>query len=220
MCSVKHICSAKRVLGVILLLIMTDVVLSPSQARASDLRLWYDEPAAQWVEALPVGNGRLGGMVFGGAEKAHIQFNEDTLWTGIPHDYSHAQAYQSLPEIRRLLLAGKQREADRLAGRTFMSAPLNQERYQPFGDIWLEFDGDGELTDYKRELDLDTAVATVQYTRAGVRYTRSVFSSHPDQAMVVRLSADKARQLNFTVSLTTPHTESQVTAGDDTLVLN
>jgi alpha-L-fucosidase 2 len=198
----------------------TTPVANPKQTQASALRLWYDEPAEQWVEALPVGNGRLGGMVFGGTEKAHIQFNEDTLWTGIPHDYSHAQAYESLPEIRRLLLTGKQREADRLAGRTFMSVPLNQERYQPFGDIWMEFDGDGEVTDYERELDLDTAVATVQYTRAGVRYTRSVFSSHPDQAMVIRLSADKARKLNFTVSLATPHEEAQVAARDNMLVLS
>jgi len=212
--------TVKRALLVNLLLIMASAVWCPHQARASELHLWYDEPAAQWVEALPVGNGRLGGMVFGGTEKAHIQFNEDTLWTGIPHDYSHVGAYEFLPEIRRLLLAGKQREADRLAGRSFMSVPLNQERYQPFGDIWLEFDGDGEITDYKRNLDLDSAVATVQYTRAGARYTRSVFSSHPDQVMVVRLSADRAKQLNFTVSLTTPHEESQVTAGDDTLVLN
>ena len=210
--------TVKRALLVNLLLIMASAVWCPHQARASELHLWYDEPAAQWVEALPVGNGRLGGMVFGGTEKAHIQFNEDTLWTGIPHDYSHVGAYEFLPEIRRLLLAGKQREADRLAGRSFMSVPLNQERYQPFGDIWLEFDGDGEITDYKRNLDLDSAVATVQYTRAGARYTRSVFSSHPDQVMVVRLSADRAKQLNFTVSLTTPHEESQVTAGDDTLV--
>ncbi len=188
-------------------------------AKNSDLRLWYDKPAQQWVEALPVGNGRLGGMIYGGIDQEHIQFNEDTLWTGIPHDYSHTGAYQFLPEIRRLLLAGKQREADRLAGRTFMSVPLNQERYQPFGDIRIAFDGDGEISDYRRDLDLDTAVASVQYTRAGIRYTRSVFSSHPDQVMVVRLSAHQAKQLNFTVSLTSPHTESQVTALDNTLIL-
>lgn len=209
----------KRILPVSLLLVVVGTMWSARPAQASDLRLWYDEAAAQWVEALPVGNGRLGGMVFGGVDKDHIQFNEDTLWTGIPHDYSHVGAYEHLPEIRRLLLAGKQREADRLAARTFMSVPLNQERYQPFGDIRLEFDGRGEVTDYKRELDLDTAVATVQYKRAGVKFRRAVFSSQPDQVMVIRLSADRARQLNFTISLGTAHAEAQVTAQDDTLIL-
>lgn len=188
-------------------------------ANVNSMRLWYDKPAAQWMEALPVGNGRLGAMVFGDVRKEHIQFNEDTLWTGIPHDYSHAGAYEYLPEIRELLFQGKQREAQDLAGRTFMSVPLRQERYQPFGDIWIEFEGSEEFTDYQRELNLDTAVASVEYRKEGVTFTRSVFSSYPDQVLVIHLASDKPKQLNLAVSLTSPHQESQVVAQADTLVL-
>ncbi len=183
------------------------------------LHLWYANPAIEWTEALPVGNGRLGGMVFGGVEKEHIQFNEDTLWTGIPRDYSNPEAYESLPEIRRLLFEGKPREAEGLAMQNFMSVPLRQERYQPFGDIWIEFRGRGEITEYRRDLDLDTAVASVRYGQGGGTYTRSVFSSFTDQVLVVRLVSDSRARLNMTVSMTTPHAEAGVTASEDVISL-
>lgn len=189
-------------------------------ASSSDMRLWYKAPAQEWTEALPVGNGRLGGMVFGGVEKEHIQFNEDSLWTGIPRDYSNPQAYEYLPEIRRLLLDGKQSEAERLAMQTFMSIPLRQERYQPFGDVWIEFDGSPEFSDYRRELDLDKAIASVEYKKGNVTFTRSVFVSYPDQVLVIHLSADKPEQLHFVLSMTSPHQESQVMAQEDMIVLN
>jgi len=188
-------------------------------AHSEPVRLWYDSPASQWTEALPVGNGRLGGMIFGDVRKEHIQFNEDSLWTGIPHDYSHAGAYEYLPQIRELLFQGKQREAERLAGQTFMSVPLRQERYQPFGDIWIEFEGLEKSTDYQRELNLDTAVASVRYKKDGVICTRSIFSSYPDQVLVIHLECAKPKQLNLVVSLTSPHRESQVVAQADALVL-
>ena len=183
------------------------------------MRLWYDKPATQWTQALPIGNGRLGAMVFGDVRKEHIQFNEDSLWTGIPHDYSHVGAYEYLPKIRELLFQGKQREAEDLAGRVFMSVPLRQERYQPFGDIWIETEGAEEFTDYQRDLDLDTAVASVGYKKEGVTYTRSVFSSYPDQVLVIHLASDKPRRLNLAVSVTSPHKESHIVAQADTLVL-
>jgi len=190
-----------------------------SDAHPGALCLWYGSPALAWTEALPVGNGRLGGMVFGGVKKEHIQFNEDSLWTGIPRDYSNPDAYEYLPEIRRLLLEGNQREAERLAMQEFMSIPLRQERYQPFGDIWIEFEGDVGVTAYQRELNLDTAVASVQYTKGDVTFKRSVFASFPDQILVIRLTSNKTAQLNLTVSLTTPHEESQVAAGGDVICL-
>jgi len=183
------------------------------------LKLWYNTPASQWLEALPVGNGRLGGMVFGDVTKEHIQFNEDSLWTGIPRDYSNPSASEYLSEIRQLLFDGKQREAEQLAGKTFMSIPLRQERYQPFGNIWIEFEGHSEYGDYRRELDLERAVASVQYTSDGVTYTRTVFSSYPDQVMVVHLTADKSKKLNFSVYLTTPHKEPEIIASGDKIVL-
>jgi alpha-L-fucosidase 2 len=113
----------------------------------SDFELWYDAPAARWIEALPVGNGRMGAMVFGGVEHARYQFNEDTLWAGGPRSYAHAGAAEHLPTIRQLLLAGNQPEAERLAARHFMSIPLRQMPYQPMGDVELDFPDHGEAHD-------------------------------------------------------------------------
>src|SRR5215475_10829227 len=110
-----------------------------SAAAQSPLTLWYRQPAKLWVEALPVGNGRLGAMVFGGIAHERIQFNEGTVWTGEPHDYAHTGASQSLDKIRELLWAGRQKEAEDLAMRDFMSVPLRQKAYQAFGDLELDF---------------------------------------------------------------------------------
>ena len=183
------------------------------------LKLWYGNPASQWLEALPVGNGRLGAMVFGAATKEHIQFNEDSLWTGIPRDYSNPTAFESLAEIRELLFEGKQQDAHNLAGEKFMSIPLRQERYLPFGDLWIEFEETQDYTEYRRELDLERAVVSVHYKSEGVTYSRTVFSSYPDQVIVVHLTADKSKKLNFSVNLTTPHKESEVNVSGDKIVL-
>jgi alpha-L-fucosidase 2 len=184
-----------------------------------DLVLWYDKPAAKWTEALPVGNGRLGCMVFGGVEKERLQFNEDTLWTGIPRYYHHPEAYKSLPKIRELLFEGKQREAEQLASKEFMSIPLRQEKYQPFGDIVLKFPDHKNATDYRRELDLDSALAKVSYQVGGVTYTREVFASYPDQVIVVKIAADQPGKLSFTVGMDSPHKEKQILIEGDHLVL-
>ena len=108
-------------------------------ACGADLRLWYDTPAENWNEALPIGNGRIGAMVFGGIDEARYQFNDDTLWVGKPHDYAHRGAKQHLSQIRQLLLDGKQGEAEKLAMTSFMSVPLRQPAYQPFGDLIISF---------------------------------------------------------------------------------
>jgi alpha-L-fucosidase 2 len=169
------------------------------------LILWYPQPASQWVQALPVGNGRLGAMVFGGTAQERLQFNEETLWLGGPHDYTHPGAVKALPEIRRLLFEGKQREAQDLAMKEFMSQPLHQMPYQPFGDLNLTFPGHEKAEDYYRELDIDEAVATVEYKVDGVTFRREVFSSAVDQALVVRVTADKPGALSFTAALASPH---------------
>jgi alpha-L-fucosidase 2 len=129
----------------------------------SPLTLRYRQPAKTWVEALPVGNGKLGAMIFGGVATERIQFNEQTVWTGAPHDYAHKGAYRSLDKLRDLLWAAKQREAEDLAMKEFMSEPLHQMAYQAFGDLLLDFPGvdAGSVTGYRRALDLDTATATV-----------------------------------------------------------
>ena len=188
------------------------VASQPLCGKAEPLLLWYPQPAEAWTEALPVGNGRLGAMVFGKTGTERIQFNEDTLWTGIPRDYTHPGAKDHLPEIRRLLAAGKPREAEALAMDTFMSVPLRQMAYQPFGDVLLE--------DYRRELDLDQAVTRVSYRTGGVTFTREILASFPDQALVVRLACDRPGGLSLTLRMTTPHPEPCVTVeGGNTLVL-
>ncbi|MHC4199409.1 MAG: glycoside hydrolase family 95 protein, partial [Planctomycetota bacterium] len=169
--------------------------------------LWYESPAAEWVEALPVGNGRLGAMVFGGVARERIQFNEDTLWTGKPHEYDHPGAADHLETIRRLLREGKQKEAEDLASEHFMSVPLGQMAYQPFGDLRLDFPGHEEATGYRRSLDLDAAVAKVAYTVGGVTFTREVFASAIDQVIVVRIAADRPGAVSLTARMESPHEE-------------
>ena len=182
-----------------------------------DLVLWYDRPAREWTEALPVGNGRLGAMVFGGAESERLQLNEDTLYGGGPYDPNNPEALAALPEARRLIFEGRYKEADVLIGAKMMARPIKQMPYQPVGDLLLKFPGHGGPADYRRELDLDSAVASVGYARNGVRFTREVFSSPVHQAVVVRLTADRPRQLSFTVGMSTPQQANVTTELPDTL---
>jgi len=178
-------------------------------------QLWYDEPAANWTDALPVGNGRLGAMVYAGPANDRLQFNEDTLWAGGPRSYAHPGAAKHLAKLRELLLAGKQREAERLASEHFMSVPLRQMPYQPFGDVKLEFDGHDHVAGYRRSLDLETAIARTQYKLGGGAFTREVFASHPDRAIVMALEASEPKALNVSVLITSPHQESKSEVADD-----
>jgi alpha-L-fucosidase 2 len=198
------------------------IVLGQS-AFASDpsLTLWYKQPAQKWVEALPIGNGRLGGMVFGGITNEHLQCNENTLWTGHPHEYQHEGAAKFLPQIRRLLWDGKQKEAEDLAMKEFMSVPLRQKAYQPFGDVWLSFPQHTNAINYRRELDLDSAVAKVSYEAGGVKYEREIFVSHPDQLIVWHVVANKPGKLNFGVNFTCPHQiKATIVRKPDLLILH
>jgi alpha-L-fucosidase 2 len=183
-------------------------------AKWQNMKLWYRQPAQDWTQALPVGNGRLGAMVFGGTEHERLQFNEDTLWTGEPHEYQHDGALEYLPTVRKLLFEGKQRQAEELAMDQMMSVPLRQEKYQPFGDLHLNFPTHDEQVNYRRELDIDSGLATVRYRIGQTNFTREVFSSFPGQVIVVRLSSDKAGQLTFTAKLDSPHPDTK------TLVVN
>jgi len=183
-------------------------------------KLWYAQPAGKWTDALPIGNGRMGAMVFGGISDERIQFNEDTLWKGHPHDYVRAGAGEQLSEIRRLLTEGKTKEAGNLAKEKFLSDPVRQKAYQPFGDLRLHFVGQENATDYRRELDLDTAIAGVSYRVGDVTFKREAFASYPDQAIVLRITADVSGQINFTLKMDSPHTNSQTRAiAVDTLAL-
>jgi alpha-L-fucosidase 2 len=168
------------------------------------MRLWYERPAAQWVEALPIGNGRLAAMVFGGTENERVQLNECTLWAAGPYDPSHPDALAALSEARRLIFAGKWPEAHNLIGARMMARPLQQMPYQVVGDLRLSFPGHAAAADYRRQLDLDTAVASTRYTVGGVKFTREILSSPVDQVIAIRLTADKPGQINFTAAMASP----------------
>jgi alpha-L-fucosidase 2 len=162
------------------------------------LKLWYDKPAGPWVEALPIGNGRLGAMVFGGIERERLQLNEDTLWSGGPREWDNPDARRALPRIREALFDGQYERAHELCKQ--MQGPFNQS-YQPLGNLYLDLDGPIEATDYIRVLDLDRAVATVRYRIGGAMYSRQAYASHPDQVIVVRLTCDRPGQITFTARL-------------------
>ena len=184
------------------------------------LRLWYPRPAQQWTEAMPVGNGRLGAMVYGGVESERIQFNESTLWIGEPHDYAHPGAAEYLPTIRRLLFEDKQKEAEDLAMKNFMSVPLRQIPYQPFADVKLSFPGHKQPANYRRELNIDQSVSIVSYDVNGVTFNREVFASAPDGVIVIRIVANKRGKLSFTAAFSCPHKSSDtLVEGNDQLVL-
>lgn len=202
------------------------VALAPAilVAQAGDAAhvLRYEEPARQWVEALPVGNGRLGAMVFGRPALERIQFNEETVWAGGPHDYHRPGAHHYLDEIRALLLVGKQREAEQLAAIHFMSAPLRQQPYQAFGDISLAFpDIDSTAIEgYTRRLDLRTGIATTRFRSRGITHTREVLASHPANAIVIRLAADRPGSISFSVRPISSHRSAFThRRGDDQLAL-
>lgn len=175
--------------------------LAPATPPSPPPLLWYREPAAAWQHALPVGNGRLGAMVFGHPGAEHIQLNEETLWSGGPYDPVVKGASAALPEIRRLLFAGDIPAAHDLFGRTMMGRPIEQMKYQSFGDLWLFSAGHDSVTDYRRELDLDRATVRVRYTVNGVRYLREVFASAVDQVIVVRITADKPGAISLAAEL-------------------
>ncbi|MEP7364098.1 MAG: glycoside hydrolase family 95 protein [Acidobacteriota bacterium] len=169
---------------------------------AQPLKLWYKQPAAQWNQALPIGNGRLAAMVFGGTAHERLQLNEDSVWAGEKRDRINPAAANALPEVRRLLMAGKLTEAEALADKSLIAIPRRMPPYQPLGDLLLTFPGHEQATGYRRELDLDTAVARTQYRVDGVTYTREVFASFPDHAIVMRIQADRPGALRFSATLT------------------
>lgn len=183
------------------------------------LKLWYKQPAKQWVEALPVGNGRLGAMVFGDPVAETIQLNENTIWAGSPYRNDNPDAREALPEVRKLIFEGKYGEAQDIINAKFISKISNGMPYQTAGNLKLVFPGHENYSDYYRELDIERAVVSSRYNVKGVNYSTTVFSSYPDQVIAVRISADKPRSVSFTASLNRPSKVNVYTAGNDVLVM-
>jgi alpha-L-fucosidase 2 len=183
-----------------------------------DLVLWYRQPAEAWTEALPVGNGRLGAMVFGGVARERLQLNEDTLYAGGPYDPSDPGALLALPRVRELIAAGKYAEAQALANEKMMARPLRMPSYQTIGDLVLGFGASSFAENYRRDLDLDSAVAGVAYRQDGVNWTREVFASAVDQVIVMRIRADRAGAVGLRASFETPM-PGAVRVEGDTLIL-
>lgn len=181
-----------------------DIAPLPAVAPDDALHLWYREPANEWVQALPVGNGRLGAMVWGGIAHERLQLNEDTLYAGGPYDATNPQALAALPQVRALIFAGRYAEAEQLADAKLLSRPLKQMPYQPLGDLLLDFDRADGISEYRRQLDLDTAVATTTFRSGGAVHRREVFVSAQSQCIVVRLSCDRPGGISLRVGIDSP----------------
>ncbi|MBL7763091.1 MAG: glycoside hydrolase family 95 protein [Chitinophagaceae bacterium] len=163
--------------------------------------LWYKSSAAKWEDALPVGNGRLGAMIFGRNNEEQIQLNEDTYWSGGPYSTVVKGGYKSLPEIQQLIFKGEYLKAHNLYGRTLMGYPVEQQKYQSLGNLHLFFTNEKEIAAYYRWLDLNTGISSVQYVSDGVTYRRDIFSSAADQVIAIRLSADQPGKISFSANL-------------------
>ncbi|MEU7713078.1 glycoside hydrolase N-terminal domain-containing protein [Micromonospora chalcea] len=179
---------------------------APAQVlAANDLALWYDEPAGtDWLRALPIGNGRLGAMVFGNMDTERLQLNEDTVWAGGPYDSANTRGAANLAEIRRRVFADQWTSAQDLINQTMMGSPGGQLAYQTVGDLRLSFGSASGATQYNRTLDLTTATVTTTYVLNGVRHQREVFASAPDQVIVLRLTADRANAITFSAAFDSP----------------
>lgn len=180
------------------------------------LKLWYDHPSgASWENALPIGNGRLGAMIYGNADTETIQLNEHTLWSGSPNRNDNKLALDSLAELRKLIFDGRQKDAERMANRIILSKGSHGQMFEPAGELHLAFNGHEHFTNYSRELDIERAVAKTSYTVGDVTYTREALASFPDRVIVMHLTASKPHSISFTAYYSTPQPKAtvKVTAG-------
>ena len=187
---------------------------APESSR--EMVLWYDEPAGEvWLDGLFIGNGYMGGNVFGRVENERIALNESTFWSGRPHDYNDPEAHDYYEQIKQLMYEKKYKEAENLVNEHFYGKPANQQTYVPVGDLLLDLKPAGEpVEDYYRELDMETGVVKVSYTEGDVRMTREVFMSYPDHVMVMKVSADKPGKVNVEAKLKSPFLRSISSAGN------
>ena len=191
----------------ILLLALVCGAVSCSAPEEHNLRLKYDRPATEWVEALPIGNGRVGAMVYGGVQSEELQLNEESVWGGSPHNNVHPYNAAGLDSIRMLLFAGQNAKAQELCGRYISARPANGMPYQTVGSLWLDF-GEAEAEAYYRELDIQNAITRTRYRVGEVEYSREAFASFEDDLIVVRMEASQPQAISFDARYTTPYTEN------------
>ena len=192
----------KLIFSIVFLFATTTVGITQNVSR---LKLWYNTPSGTtWENALPIGNGRLGAMVYGNVERETIQLNEHTVWSGSPNRNDNPEALSSLPEIRRLIFAGRQKEAEQLANKTIITKKSHGQMFQPVGSLHLNFPGHNQYINYYRELDIERAVAKISYVAGNVTYFREIFASLSDRVIMIRLTASKPHSISFTATLSTP----------------
>ena len=205
----------------LLLLLAASTVVGTANAQSDSLlKLWYNHPARQWVEALPIGNGRLGAMVFGDPSRERIQLNEITVWAGQPNRNDNPDAREALPKVRKLIFEGKYTEAQDLVNQTFISKISNGMPYQTVGDLHLLFPGHEKYSGYYRELNLETGIATTRYTVNGTTYQSRVFASFPDQVIIARITADRPGSISFSASMDRPAAVVVSVKGNDELIMS
>lgn len=199
-------------------------IISASVHAQQNLKLIYNKPAENWNEALPIGNGRLGAMVFGGISKEHLQLNEETIWAGEPGNNVPKNTFDSIQKIRKLLNESKFQEAQNVSNRTYpRQAPkdLNYGMpYQTMGDLFLDFKDHENVKNYSRTLDIEKAVSTVSYEVNGVTFKREIFSSFADHVIIIKLSSSKKGNLNFSINASTPHLQKSIFTEKNQLVIN
>lgn len=182
--------------------------------------LWYDRPAQYWNEALPIGNGRLGAMVYGNVFSDRLQLNEETIWAGQPNNNANPEALEYLPKVRQLVWEGKYKEAQDMATAHVQSKTNHGMPFQPFGDLYINFPGVGNYTNYYRELSIDSARAITRYTINGVQYQREYISSFSSNVITVRLTASKKGMITFNAQLTSPHQDVNIKSEGDEILLS
>ncbi|MEU7836591.1 glycoside hydrolase N-terminal domain-containing protein [Nonomuraea sp. NPDC049129] len=196
-------------------------VAPPEVRAANDLALWYDESAGtEWLRALPIGNGRLGAMVFGNVDTERLQLNEDTIWAGGPYDQSNTKGAAALGQIRQLVFQNQWSQAQTLVDQNMLGNPSAQLAYQPVGDLRLTFGSAAGVSEYNRFLDLTTATTTVTYLQNGVRYRREVLASAPDQVIALRLTADKPGSITFSATFGSPQRTTRSSPDGTTVALD
>jgi alpha-L-fucosidase 2 len=208
-----------RNVTIIISSLLVFLLLACNQQQTSNLILWYNQPAQSWNEALPLGNGRLGAMVYGNPANEKIQLNENTLYTGSPNRNDNPLAKEALPKVRQLIFEGKFKEAQELANEKFISNTSHGAAYQTIGNLHLNFTGIENFSDYYRDLDIEKAIATTTFSANGTVFKREVFTSFPDQVVVLRLVSNKKGAISFSATMDRQSPVDISTEGNNVLVM-